>query len=89
MESVRLYKLFRVDKITLHKDTRYILVTEYNCFKTNYVSHIPIDITDMEFEQIKAEKKTYAGAKATPLLHKVKKQAIEYLKANNRFKSWN
>lgn len=76
----------RVDKATLHSTgTQFRLVTEYVCFKTNYISHIPIEITKEEWEQVKEQPKTYKGAKATPILHKIKKQAVDYLKRTNRF----
>ena len=88
MDSVRLYDIMRVNKATLHKTEKgFTLVTEYHCFKTNYISHIPITLENEEWEKLKAEPKTYKGAKSSPILHKIKKQAIDYLKRTNRLQT--
>lgn len=84
---MRLYNLMRVDKATLKKEAvsgRFILTTEKTVFKTRYVSNIPVLITNDDWEQLCKGKKTYQNAKQTPILHKVKYEAIKYLKATNK-----
>lgn len=85
--SIRLYNLMRVDKATLKKESvsgRFILTTEKTVFKKLYVSNIPINISNEEWEQLCNSKKTYRDAKQTPLLHKVRQQAVKYLKETNK-----
>lgn len=85
-EIVRLYNMMRVDKSYVYHDgSSYKFVTEKRAFKTNYT--IPIDITDAEFETLKAENKTYCGTTGSPLIHKIRKQAIQYLKDTNAFRN--
>lgn len=85
-EQIRLYRVMNVDECYLRKEqSRYILETRKVVFKTRYISHIPVLISDSDFEKLKSENKTYKGAKASPLIHDIRKQAIKYLKDTNRF----
>lgn len=86
MEEIRLYKVINVDECILRKEpSRYVLETRKLVFKTRYISHIPVTISDDEFEKVKLENKTYRGAKLSPIIHNIRKQAIQYLKDTNRF----
>ena len=75
-----------VDECYLRKEqSRYILETRKMVFKTRYTSHIPVSISDEDFEKLKSQVKTYQGAKASPIIHEIRKQAIKYLKDTNAF----
>lgn len=83
----QIYKLLNVTKIEIYKEGNiYILKTYKKFFKTTYINHIPIKkLTDEEFESIKTF--TYKGKKASPILHKIRQEAIDYLKETNAFKN--
>lgn len=89
-ESIRLYKLMNVDRSTLYYDksnNKCLLVTQKAVFDTNYVSHIPVDITEDEFNSILLnEGDTYKGKRQTPIIHKVRELSIKYLRDTNKLK---
>lgn len=80
----------RVNKATLKREAvskRFVLTTENRAFKKRYLTHIPVDITDEEWQDLlRFKTHTYLDAATTPILHKVKWQAIKYLKENNYLK---
>lgn len=82
----QIYKMLNVNYCHIYKEgSIYILCTKNNVFKTQYISYIPIKkLTDEEFESIKVF--TYKGKKESPILHKIRQEAIEYLKETNAFK---
>lgn len=83
----QIYKLLNVTKIEIYKEGNiYILKTYKKIFKTMYINHIPIKkLTEEEFESIKTF--TYKGKKESPILHKIRQEAIDYLKETNAFKN--
>lgn len=83
----QIYKLLNVTKIEIYKEGNiYILKTHKKVFKTMYINHIPIKkLTDEEFESIKTF--IYKGKKESPILHKIRQEAIDYLKESNAFKN--
>lgn len=76
-----------VNKTTLIRgeSDRCILKTEKTVFKTNYINHIPVNVSQEDFEALQNGGKTYKSAKQTPILHSIRKQAIDYLKNTNAF----
>jgi hypothetical protein len=82
----QIYKMLNVNYVHIYKQGDiYILCTRNIVFKTEYISHIPIEsITNEEFESIKVF--TYKGKKESPILHKIRTEAIDYLKKTNAFK---
>ena len=88
MEHVVIKNIMRVKKATLKREEiskRFILTTENIAFNTRYITHIPIEISDEEWGDLKKTKSlTYRDAKSTPLLHKIKWQAVKYLKETNK-----
>lgn len=82
----QIYKMLSVTNAHIYKsDNIYILCTKNKVFKTEYISYIPIEsLTDEEFESIKVF--TYKSKKESPILHKIRTEAIEYLKKTNAFK---
>lgn len=87
IEVKQLFNIMNVYQAHLFKDPRcidYTLHIRNIRFNTLYENHIPIDITDCEFKQITSCK--YLNKKETPILYKIRNQAIDYLKKTNAFK---
>jgi len=82
----QIYKMLNVTRCEIYKEGDiFILRTTNKVFKTDYINHIPIrSLSDEEFESIKVF--TYKGKKLSPILHKIREEAIQYLKDTNAFK---
>lgn len=79
--EIQIYNILMVDKTILVKIKNCFYLHIYNhCFKTSYHNIIMIDISLEEWEQLKESKKKMVNKKTTPVLFKVKKQAVDYLK---------
>ena len=98
VKILELFNVMRVDHIHFYKDpsdTYYTLHTRKIMFRTEYNTYIPIkSLTEDEFYELMSEEKntnqliykTYKSKKETPIIHKIREEAIEYLKSTNRLK---
>jgi hypothetical protein len=98
VKILELFNVMRVDHIHFYKDpsdTYYTLHTRKTMFRTEYNTYIPIkSLTECEFNEIMSDEKntnqliykTYKNKKETPIIHKIREEAIEYLKSTNRLK---